>query len=834
MHRSRNITRILCAAILSAGQIPLTFGQAAAEPATAPATMAATAPATMAATAPAAPATQPLKASSGISMEFKDAPMESVLQYLSKEAGFVIVKDTGIGVIEGRANIMGMNPVSPDAAILLLNTQLKMCVPTAYTAIQLDGKILKIIKLDSAAKEIVPIYQGADHLQIANTDTVITQIIPITSGDAGRLRQDLLPIQSDKATVTTNVATNSIVITDSSSKVRRYVEVIEQMSKNHPAASSMIVVQLTYASATAAAQLITNTFQQSGGGGQGGGGGGGGRGGGFGGFGGGPGGGGGFGGFGGGPGGGGGGAGAGGTTSGDAFTGRVLASADDRTNTVVVTGPSETLKQVEELLKQLDKDPSASQITFIYALKNGDAVNLQGVLNTLFGTGTGTTGTNRTTTNTSAFGSTGFSTTSGLGGGGGGRSGTGGSRSGGGGLGGGLGGSGFGSGGTSGTTAGNRSGTTAGGISGSRGGTTGGPGSSLTGQVFVVAEPSTNSLLITTNAKNKDEVLTILDELDRAVPQVLIKVLIAEVTHNNTDDIGVEYSIFDTRANGNGSKGGSNFNIQNAITSAASGAGPGGAVFSIAEENVTAALRALSTTNKVDVLSRPYILASDNQLAAIMSGQEVPYISASNVTGTGTIINTVAYQQIGIILNVTPHINPDGLVILDVNPQISTLDASTITVQAGVTAPIFNLRQAQSRVAIKNGETIIIGGLMQDSKNSHVDKIPLLGDIPGIGPLFQHRVDTTAKTELLIFLTPHVAQKPDVLKGMTSEERSGTKLTPGAVGPGVFDEHMHGMGLGATEIKPKDPFYLNNGATQPAGTQPAAAQPEPKKNDPKP
>jgi type II secretory pathway component GspD/PulD (secretin) len=108
-------------------------------------------------------------------------------------------------------------------------------------------------------------------------------------------------------------------------------------------------------------------------------------------------------------------------------------------------------------------------------------------------------------------------------------------------------------------------------------------------------------------------------------------------------------------------------------------------------------------------------------------------------------------------------------------------------------------------VGIQDGQTVVIGGLMQDQKTENVQKIPLLGDIPGLGMLFRSSTTTKAKTELLIFMTPHVASKPDMLKGMSKDEMNGTKLTPNAIGPGVFQEHMEGMQRGAAATQPVDP-----------------------------
>src|SRR5207237_4739266 len=163
------------------------------------------------------------------------------------------------------------------------------------------------------------------------------------------------------------------------------------------------------------------------------------------------------------------------------------------------------------------------------------------------------------------------------------------------------------------------------------------------------------------------------------------------------------------------------------LGNAAAATANGGLVVSIMEANLNATLHALAIDGKLDVLSRPYILASDNQLASITVGQEVPFITDTRLTDTGQTINTIQYQDIGIILDVVPHINPDGLVIMDVSPEISALTGTTIPISETVTAPVFAKRSAQSRVSIKDGQTIVIGGLMEDRKTSTIQKVPLIG-----------------------------------------------------------------------------------------------------------
>ena len=319
----------------------------------------------------------------------------------------------------------------------------------------------------------------------------------------------------------------------------------------------------------------------------------------------------------------------------------------------------------------------------------------------------------------------------------------------------------------------------------------------MQGQVNVVADVDTNSLLVACAAKYQDEVKTIIDELDRPVQQVLIKAMIASVTHDNSDDLGLDFSVLNMRPSGNGQT------LVSDLGNAAANVANGGLAVTVLEKNLSATFHALASQGKMDVLSRPYILASDNQESIITVCQEVPFITDSRTDTTGNIINTIQYQSIGIILDVTPHINPAGLVILDVSPQISSQSDQSVQIQAGVNAPVFNNTSASSRVGIRDGDTIVIGGMMQDQLTETITKVPLLGDIPYVGPILFGQTNTTkTKQELLIFLTPHVAPIPDRLQAMSRDEMRGIKLTPNAVEPGEFQDALRQMRLGGSTTAP--------------------------------
>ena len=120
------------------------------------------------------------------------------------------------------------------------------------------------------------------------------------------------------------------------------------------------------------------------------------------------------------------------------------------------------------------------------------------------------------------------------------------------------------------------------------------------------------------------------------------------------------------------------------------------------------------------------------------------------------MFNTIAYEDVGVILEVTPRINPDGFVKLEVAPEISSLTTSSVTISEGVNAPIINSRRATTTVTVQDGHTIVIGGLITTQDEERQQKLPIIGDIPGLGMLFRTNTIIKNRTELLIILTPHV------------------------------------------------------------------------------
>ncbi|MHC4520619.1 MAG: type II secretion system protein GspD, partial [Planctomycetota bacterium] len=314
-------------------------------------------------------------------------------------------------------------------------------------------------------------------------------------------------------------------------------------------------------------------------------------------------------------------------------------------------------------------------------------------------------------------------------------------------------------------------------------------------ETYFEADTDTNSLLILTSTKNYERIKPIIDELDKPVGQVLIKVLFAELSHSDSVDLGTEFSMLNLRSDGDFTQSETTF-----------GSPLSGLTVQTVEGDLDVTISALQESGRLNVLSRPYILTRNNQTATITVGEEVPIPTGSS-QGTATTTTTFDYRDdIGIVLDVTPSINLDGLVNMVVTPQITTRTGETVQISEDLFPEVFATRSADTRVAVRDGQTIVIGGLIEDQITDTVRKVPLLGDIPIAGHLFKRTIKEKSKTELLIFLTPHVAQEAPDLTPIYEAERARSSLETDEKTAEIFLKHMQGM---------QGPDVDPNEATQP-------------------
>ncbi|MEN6427646.1 MAG: hypothetical protein ABFE13_20010, partial [Phycisphaerales bacterium] len=318
----------------------------------------------------------------------------------------------------------------------------------------------------------------------------------------------------------------------------------------------------------------------------------------------------------------------------------------------------------------------------------------------------------------------------------------------------------------------------------------------LSDETYFEADPNTNSLLCMTSTKNYEKIRPIIEELDKPVGQVLIKVLFAEVTHSDGLDLGTEFSMLNMRDTGGSTqslgafgKPATEYKLMDGTTSTTAGL-----AIRTLEGDLDFTLRALQETQKLNVLSRPYVLTRNNQTATITVAEEVPIPESETTSGSiGSTTSFTYRSDIGIVLEVTPSINRKGLVNMTVIPKITTRTGETVQISEGLNPAVFATRSASTQVAVEDGQTIVIGGLIEDQVSETTKKIPLLGDIPIAGALFRRQVKDKSKTELLIFLTPHVAKTPGELTGISELEKSQSTLDKNKDIAEIYQKHMDAM-----------------------------------------
>ena len=278
------------------------------------------------------------------------------------------------------------------------------------------------------------------------------------------------------------------------------------------------------------------------------------------------------------------------------------------------------------------------------------------------------------------------------------------------------------------------------------------------GEINIVVDETNNALVIRAFQRDYRSIIEIVKKLDLYPKQVLIDVLLAEITLDNTTQFGIEWSRFLTSHPPN---------AQEVVVGARPPADPFsqaltaiGLRYSIVElgGRVSAAIRAAATRGRLKVISSPHILASNNKEAKIQVGSSQPILTSTYTTtataATNVVEGTIEYKDIGIILTVTPRISDGGLVAMEISIEDSTVDTTTLGNLTFV--PVFGKRTAKTVLSISEGQTIVIGGMIQDSKNVTKSGIPLLSRIPLLGALFGTHSYTLGKTELILLMTPHI------------------------------------------------------------------------------
>ena len=291
--------------------------------------------------------------------------------------------------------------------------------------------------------------------------------------------------------------------------------------------------------------------------------------------------------------------------------------------------------------------------------------------------------------------------------------------------------------------------------------------SGLQGHVQIVPDSRTNSLLVRASPADYETMKGAILQLDARPMQVMIEVLIAEVRRDKQDSPGITASL-PTQALGLGAA---------TVASTLTGGAVGDLalqVFNLGGVKADVALHALASSSNVTILSRPVVLAQNNQEARIMVGSERPFVQLFRSLPTDAAVRdqVVQYRDVGTQLTIRPTINPDGYVTMAVQQQVSSATAET---QFG--APIISTREAKTQLMMRNNQTVVIGGLIDHQRETTSSGIPILKDIPILGALFRSAAQTrTNVTEMFIFITPHVLKTDQDLDAVTQDLQTGTEF----------------------------------------------------------
>ncbi|MBI3103018.1 MAG: type II secretion system secretin GspD [Burkholderiales bacterium] len=410
---------------------------------------------------------------------------------------------------------------------------------------------------------------------------------------------------------------------------------------------------------------------------------------------------------------------------------------------VVVTPRSQILSQVETWIRRLDRPMDALEANlFVYPVQNGSATHLAEMLNGLFGSGAGgaksgvaagnapaqfTSAAGTGSTGTLATGSSKTATTSG----------------------------------TTMAATGSMPSAVQNSANATNAATT--TVSQLDGNVRVVADEKRNALLIRAPRTEYRRIEQALRELDKAPTQVLIEASIVEVSLTGNLAYGVEW--FVQNSLGGGREGNALLNMRE---SGSIGPSQPGFSYTILNKagTIRATLNALAEKSQLRVLSNPTVLVLDNHNATIQIGNQQPVKSATTSSGT-LVTESITYKDTGVMLSVTPSVNAGGLITMDIMQQVTDVGE----IDAATKQRNFMTRQIQSKVAVRSGEPVVLGGLIRENATNGSSGVPLLSEIPVLGALFGTNSAKSNRTELLVLLTPRALENDDQLRAASAELR---------------------------------------------------------------
>ncbi|MCD6174901.1 MAG: hypothetical protein J7K65_03925 [Planctomycetes bacterium] len=296
----------------------------------------------------------------------------------------------------------------------------------------------------------------------------------------------------------------------------------------------------------------------------------------------------------------------------------------------------------------------------------------------------------------------------------------------------------------------------------------------------ISSNPGTSNIIVTDTESKVKAINSFIEEIDRVTPQILVEAQIYDVTSTDNLDLGVKWQAgtpTDFGQPGTNQTWGNDFGTVGNIIGGVTDTAIGSAFNSGIKKADTSGLLRLGVLNdsihvdtalfaaqddvRAKLLANPRVLVLDNEQAEIKIVEEIPYQELTESSDGGSI-GTTEFRDVGVELRVTPHLTREGLIHLQLNPKFSTITGSVNIVSGGdnIPQPVVATRETVTTALIKNGQTVVIGGLKKQDKIQETSKIPLLGDLPLLGALFRFEGESTVNSELVVFITPHVIEQP--------------------------------------------------------------------------
>lgn len=625
-----------------------------------------------------------------INLDFNDVELKVVIDTISRMTGYNFIYDDRV---RGRVTIVSPTEVTVDQAFAVFESVLKV---KGFSIVLGPGNTYKIIPIRDVKESSIDTIK--DGRPSPNRDRFVTRLVPLRFIDAEAITQTIKPLVSKDASLVSYSATNTIIVTDSESNIRRLLSILDAIDVESYR-QELSVIKIEHADANTLSEQLSEIYGAEVAGGTG-----------------------------------------GQTaaqrrnrarrrTDANAAGGDVTIAGpqvriltDERTNSLLVLSSRQQLTDIRGLVRKLDIPIVGGGRIHVYNLHHADAEELAETLSSLANGG---------------------------GGGGAGRSGA------------------------AGTTAGApnlRSVVTP-----------------LADGVSITADPATNALVIQASKEAYETLLQVIKQLDVSRPQVLVEALIVEVDITDTFDLGSGFAyrlangdtdmIFATLAGiaapGAGSlatalQANSFANPSDIFSPNATRTGGG-------SNDFVAQITASATDNGINIVSAPHILTSDNEEAEIQIGQEIPIVTGRTEAATGgndlsQAVN-VDRREVGVTLRVTPQISEGSTVRLEIHQELTEVLEESLAGDPNEVGVSLSSRTVDNTVVVNDGETVAIGGLISETFTETESKVPFLGDIPFIGWAFKTVGENTRKTNLLIFLTPHIVRNEEDLERETIRKR---------------------------------------------------------------